>query len=460
MGESVWSACSVLIVGDAAADRDRLSRELAPYFGLVEVAADQETAGALMDRCRFDALIAATGPRSERLLEWLGELDRSSAPGCLIVASTRLERDQIPAVERARPSAVLTGPWKSGELMTALDRHLGSGGAAPRPVRAERGALSAGARRDVLVGESAAVREVRETIRQMAPLPATVLIEGETGTGKELVARLLHRLSGRAGGFVPVNCGAIAPELLESELFGHTKGAFTSAHSGREGLFLAAHRGTLFLDEISEMPMDMEVKLLRALEEGAVRPVGADREARVDIRVVTSTQHELSRRVDEGRFRKDLYYRINVVRIPLPPLRRRRDDIPLLAGFFMEKISRQLGLPAVHLGPDAMNTLRAHPWPGNVRELRNVIERCVLMGRLPEDCFRPDAGDDRPLPVDYPLDWTLEQVKLHHMERVLEASDGNKSAAARRLGISRKTLERKLGVDADDARDIQRSKSA
>jgi DNA-binding NtrC family response regulator len=295
-----------------------------------------------------------------------------------------------------------------------------------------------------LVGGCAEMDVVKGVIERVAPLPATVLIEGETGTGKELVARRIHARSGRRGPFVPVNCGAIAPELLESELFGHTRGAFTSAHQGREGLFVAARGGTLFLDEISEMPIAMEVKLLRALEESTVRPVGADREITVDVRIVASTQHDLQERIRQGRFREDLFYRLNVIHLKLPPLRHRGDDIVELAEHFLASAAAEAGLEAPLLNRDIRARLIEYPWPGNVRELKNLVERATMLGRFPDsepavDTRRPETGGS-----GYPLDWTLEAVKRDHMRRVVEACEGNKSRAARRLAVSRKTLDRKL----------------
>ncbi|MGB5104258.1 MAG: sigma-54 dependent transcriptional regulator, partial [Steroidobacteraceae bacterium] len=310
----------------------------------------------------------------------------------------------------------------------------------------------AGLRSPELVGDSAVIRAVEALIVRVAPTPATVLVEGETGAGKELVARLLHRHSRRRGPFVPVNCGAIAPELMESELFGHAKGAYTGAHQVREGLFAAAQGGTLFLDEIGAMPRDLQVKLLRALEERAVRPVGTDREVPVDARIVASTQPGLPARVAAGEFREDLYYRLHVAHIVLPPLRDRPADVAALARHFMAQAVAEFGMPAIELDERRLQWLCAQPWPGNVRELRNVIERWVLLGDLPE------AGPVAPARSEprfdaYPVDWTLEQVKQAHMRRVVAAHDGNKSAAARQLGVSRKTLERKLGLPPDGRQD-------
>ncbi len=294
-----------------------------------------------------------------------------------------------------------------------------------------------------LVGESAALRELRRVLRRVAPMPSTVLLEGETGTGKELAARALHRWSGRTGRFVPVNCGAFTPELLEAALFGHVKGAFTGAQQAREGLCLHASGGTLFLDEIGEMPLSLQAHLLRMLEQRRVRPVGADREVAVDLRVVAATHRNLAEEVAAGRFREDLYYRLNVLRLRLPPLRERREDIPVLVRHFVQCLARDLGREAPPLRAADLQPLMDHPWPGNVRELRNVVERCLLLGTRPARCLdalAPPAGHPDPAGADL----RLASVERRHILHVLALEGGNKSAAARRLGIARKTLERKL----------------
>lgn len=280
-------------------------------------------------------------------------------------------------------------------------------------------------------------------MQRIAATNATILLEGETGTGKELVAKAIHSLSLRKGAFVPVNCGSISPELLESELFGHTKGAFTSAHTAREGLFCFAGGGTIFLDEISELPLGMQTKLLRVLEERRVRAVGSDREVSIDTRVIAATNQSLSAMVGEGRFREDLYFRLEVLTIAMPPLRDRIEDIAELAQHFSQNLARDLGVPELPLGHEDLRAMQAYPWPGNVRELRNVIERSLLMGSLPADSLKVDP-DSMHVDGGLPLDWTSDEVAKHHILRVLNATHGNKSEAARRLGVSRKTLERKL----------------
>ncbi|MGB5623386.1 MAG: sigma-54 dependent transcriptional regulator [Gammaproteobacteria bacterium] len=440
---------SVLIVSGDRRFRSRLQTGLGRYFALVEGVADEKRARQVCKRCHFDYVLVDDAPghvSTVTLLEGLHDID--PLPRVLVLS----DRDDVErALEGLRAGArdLLFKPVSVDDAASSIQRLDAAAPAtvteSPMPMRGQ--AMPHSLR---LIGAAASISRIKQMIRRVAPFPATVLIEGETGTGKELVARLLHRQSGRKGRFVPVNCGAIAPELMESELFGHTRGAFTSAHQVREGLFMAAKGGTVFLDEISELPVGLQVKLLRALEEGNVRPVGSDREVAVDARVVASTQHDLPAEIKRGRFREDLFHRINVVHLQLPPLRERRDDIPELVDHFMAEIAADLAMAAVPLDAAGLRALQAREWTGNVRQLRNVVERTVLLGELPPELV---AVTDEPRALDgsgpYPLDWTLEQVKQHHMERVLAASAGNKSEAARRLGISRKTLERKLGSGGD-----------
>jgi transcriptional regulator with PAS, ATPase and Fis domain len=276
----------------------------------------------------------------------------------------------------------------------------------------------------------------------VAPTDATVVIEGETGTGKELVARMIHRFSGRAHQpFVPVDCAAIAPSLLESELFGAMRGAFTGADRDRQGVFEAANRGTVFLDEIGDIEMSFQLKLLRFLQEREIRPVGASKSKEVDVRVVAATNRDLQRLVDDGKFREDLWFRLNVVRIVMPPLHERRADIPLLARFFVNKYNGRYNRD-VKLMDSGVKALQDHTWPGNVRQLQHVIERLVILAdRIDAASVRESltAMESREKPVD-----TLAEAEEDQIRRVLTATGGNKSKAAQILGIERKTLYRKL----------------
>jgi len=301
----------------------------------------------------------------------------------------------------------------------------------------------------IVDGSSAAWRSLKAQVAKIAPSRAPVLIQGETGSGKEVVARLLHELSPRATGpFIAINSGALSRELLESELFGHEKGAFTGAAASKQGLIAAAEGGTLFLDELGEMPAPMQVSLLRFLDQGEYRPVGSTRTLHADVRIVGATNQDLQQAVTAGRFREDLFYRINIVTLNVPPLRERTEDIPALAEHILTAL-RPATTARRTLTPAALRQLTAYGWPGNIRELRNVLERLVLMGAatgpiteeemagvLPS---RPGAGRTQD-----PVQLTLDEIERRHIERVLASTGGNKSQAAKTLQIDYKTLLSKL----------------
>lgn len=301
-----------------------------------------------------------------------------------------------------------------------------------------------------LIGRTPTMRAVKQTITRAALSEATTLIYGETGTGKELVARAMHHQSPRSTQpFVPVDCGAISENLVESELFGHVKGAFTGAHQSSLGVVRSAHGGTLFLDEIGELPLSTQAKFLRTLQENAVRPVGSNRTVAVDIRIVGATRRDLATEVQGGRFREDLFYRLSVVPITLPPLRERADDIPLLAAHFAAKFSAGFASPKP-IRDDAMACLMAYHWPGNVRELENAIRRALALGQdetitpgdLPET-ITGNAAAPSPSPAS-PLDDSLAAYEKTALQNALCKSGGNRKAAARILGIGEATLYRKL----------------
>jgi two-component system, NtrC family, response regulator HydG len=293
-----------------------------------------------------------------------------------------------------------------------------------------------------MIGSSAGMVEIYKVVARVAPTDATVVIEGETGTGKELVARMIHRNSRRASqAFVPVDCGSITPSLLESELFGAMRGAFTGADRDRVGVFEAAHRGTVFLDEIGEIESNFQLALLRFLEGHEIRPVGASRSKEVDVRVVAATNRDLQRMVDDHKFREDLWYRLNTVRITMPPLRERRSDIPLLARFFVNKYNGRYNRD-VKLMDSGVRALQDYTWPGNVRQLQHMIERLtILADRIDGEAVHAalTVMESREKPVE-----TLADKEEDQIRKVLAATGGNKSKAAQILGIERKTLYRKL----------------
>jgi two-component system response regulator HydG len=304
-----------------------------------------------------------------------------------------------------------------------------------------------------VIGASPAMRRLFALMDHIVDSDASVLITGESGTGKEVIARALHQRGARRGGpFVAVNCAALPEALLESELFGHLRGAFTGATADRKGLFVAAHRGTLFLDEIGEMPLAIQAKLLRALQERKVRPVGSEREAPFDVRLVTATNRDLESDIEEGRFRQDLFFRIDVVRLPLPPLRARGGDILLLAQHFLDRHARSAGKNVRGISAAAAGRLLEYSWPGNVRELENSMERAVavttfeqiVVEDLPER-IRTYKSSHVLVASDDPTELApMNEVERRYIERVLEAVGGNKTLAAKVLGFDRKTLYNKL----------------
>jgi len=309
-----------------------------------------------------------------------------------------------------------------------------------------------------LLGTSPAMEKIRSTVSKLARSQAPVYISGESGTGKELVARLIHEQGPRfENPFVPVNCGAIPAELMESELFGHKKGSFTGANSDKEGLFQAARGGTLFLDEVADLPLDMQVKLLRAIQEKAVRAVGAQSETPVDVRILSATHRDLSALVREGKFRDDLFYRINVIELPVPPLRERREDIPVMVDHTLRRLADRLNLGELHLTEAAAERLRAYDFPGNVRELENILERAVTLAEsdlITEQELGLPRGGPRaqtdPVEGDTALDDYLETMERDAIVRALEQTDYNKTAAAKLLGLSFRSLRyrlKKLGLD-------------
>ncbi len=430
---------AILVVDDEPGMRNFLSKSLQEHCALLEVADGVGAAEALRRRYHFDLLIVDIRLKSESGVEWVADLRERGISTDVIVMTAYADLDTAIAALRAGAADFILKPFRLEQMISAVRRCLER-----RRMSREnfllRRELGRGKVEGIL-GSSEIIRDLRELVQRIAPTGATILLEGETGTGKELIARAVHELSGRAEPFVPVNCGSISADLLESELFGHTKGAFTGAHTAREGLFSHARGGTLFLDEIGELPLSMQSKLLRVLEERTVRAVGADRETPIDVRVIAATNKHLSEEVAAGRFREDLYFRLNVVTLEAPPLRERLEDLPELAEYFGSVVANEMGTTPLLLTHSDMVKLQGYAWPGNVRELRNVIERSLLLGKLPHDCFPTESS---PAATNIPsVGCSLAEVERSHITRVLASCDGNKSEAARRLGVSRKTLERK-----------------
>lgn len=375
-------------------------------------------------------------------LDVLRAAKEASSECRVILMSARGSMETVMAATRGGAFEYLAKPFELDDLLNAIQKaeaEIEGAGKLDRETDIDDLPESE------MIGSSTRMIDIYKTLSQVAPTDATVLIAGETGTGKELVARLIHTNSKRLiGPFVAVDCGSIAPSLLEAELFGAMKGSYTGADRDRTGVFEAANKGTVFLDEIGEIDAAFQLKLLRFLQEREIRPVGANRAKQVDVRVVAATNRDLQKLVEEGKFREDLWFRLNVVRIQLPPLRDRRSDIPLLAHFFLRKYNESYDLNAV-LTESGQKLLEEQAWPGNVRQLQHLVERLVILapgGRIDAEAvleaLRESDGED-PAVTESLKDTEREQIL-----KVLEATGNNKSRAAKILGIERKTLYRKL----------------
>lgn len=454
---------TLLIVDDEMATRDGLRSALEEEFD-VFVASNREEAKAILKADTPDLLLTDLRLGGDSGMDILDDALALPHPPVAIMMTAYGSVDT--AVEAMRRGAwhFVTKPLNLDEVEMLLKRALRS-----QRLEVENKKL----REQVpdpggigrLAGKSPAIRRVIETVKQVAPTRATVLIEGESGTGKEVVAHAIHSLSGRpADKMVIVHCAALSPQLLESELFGHEKGAFTGASQRRIGRFEQADGGTLFLDEIGEIDASTQVKLLRALSERTIERVGSNTTVKVDVRVLAATNRDLAEMVAAGDFREDLYFRLNVVRVEMPPLRTRAEDIVLLTGGFLKEFAEENGRPIKPLTDAAMAALCHHGWPGNVRELRTVIEHGVVMSNDPvidlkhlpasllhENPARPapvsiDAGK---IPLAAPREFNLHALEAQTIQAALASSQGNRTKAAELLGISRRTLQRKL-KETDD----------
>ena len=437
------SAPRVLIVDNDPEMLAMLRRHL-EFEGLAVAAATggrealDAIAGARYDVILTDLIMDDTGG-----LEVLAAA-QARAPATRVLLMTAFGSLET-AIEAMRQGAYdyLTKPFKLAEVTHAVRRALDD-----QRLREENARLRAEVERQFgferVIGESRLMRVVLEQVRAVADSDASVLLLGESGTGKELVARALHWSSGRrAGPFVPVNCAAVPEGLLESELFGHEKGAFTGADRKRAGLFAAANGGTLFLDEVGDLALATQVKLLRAIQDKAVRPVGGSEDVQLDLRLVTATNRDLHALVQDGRFREDLYYRLAVIPIRLPALRERPEDIPLLAQHFLREAATRLGKPLTGFTADAQEWLREHRWAGNVRELENVIERAAVLAADATVTVADVRTELAAAPTAPALRPTLEELERQYIRRVLDEVRGDKQAAAKILGVSVRTLQRK-----------------
>ena len=446
--------CRVLLVDDDRETCELLEAGLSGRGFNVEWKNDESAAAGALASSSFDVIVADLK---------LGRAEGGGLSLCRHIVSNHPELPVIiltgfgsmdTAVEAMRAQAVdyLTKPVNLDELASAiekarLERHT------RESIRHLRQVVITSAATDELLGESSSVDQLRQLIERVGPTRSPVLLTGESGTGKELVARALHQSSPRRDEpFVAVNCAAIPGNLLESELFGHAKGAFTGASAERKGLFLHATGGTMFLDELAEMPIDLQPKLLRALEERTVRPVGSNRSVPFDARIIAATNRDLEARVADQSFREDLYYRINVVNIQLPPLRDRGEDVLLLAQHFLRRASTRAGKAVVGISEAAIARLLDYDWPGNIRELENAVERSVILtqldhitvGDLPERIREHRSHASNVSGSVHKRVVTLAELERRYIDQVLERTAGNRSQTARLLGVDRRTLHRKL----------------
>ena len=450
MSDLIPPSLRLLVVEDEPDIRIVICRRLRAAGYEVEEASSLEQALERLSFCVPHAICLDLGLPDASGIDALDALRRRDPSVPIVVLTAETDVDIVVTAMQKGAFGYLAKP-------VSPERLLETAGRAVLRSRMERGVVAdengshRGAAR--LAGPSTAMSELRTRIRRVASSDVAVLVQGESGVGKELVARAVHAASPRTSRpFVAINCAALPPQLLESELFGHARGAFTDAKAARQGLFLEASGGTLFLDEIGEMALEVQAKLLRALQERKVRPVGASAEVSFDARIVTATHRDLEDEVRERRFRQDLFYRIHVVRIDVPPLRKRGSDVLELASFFLQRATSKRAGPRLELSPPVAERLLAYDWPGNVRELENCIERAVALARfeqltvddLPDKIrqYRPDrftmSADDATEIV------SLEELERRYITRVITLLGGNKARAAQLLGLDRRTLYRKL----------------
>lgn len=447
---------SILIVEDERSMREFLEILLKRHKYQVTIADGGQSACSILNQQEFDLVITDLKMPVLGGLEVLKHTKNLYPYTEVIIVTAFATTDSAIAAMKQGAYDYITKPFKVDEILVTIERALEKR-ALVRDNLTLREELQGRFRLDRMVGRSAPMQQLFSLIKKVAATRTSVLIMGESGTGKELVARGIHTLSERAeAAFVPVNCGAIPDALIESELFGHTRGAFTGATTSKEGLFAAAHGGTLFLDEIGDLNQAMQVKLLRALQERTIKPVGAVTEQDVNVRIIAASNRDLEQEVKKGRFRSDLYYRLNVIPVYVPPLREREEDIPLLADHFLRKFAAADGRPIRGITPEAMSLLRSYHYPGNVRELENLIERAVTLApsdqidisALPElrrspNHFRsnlemvlPDEGMD--------LDAYMAGIERHFLLLALQRTSGNRLEAANLLHISLRSLRYRL----------------
>ena len=439
-----WPLWSILVVDDEPGMRNFLVKTLTPRCQRVMEADSAEAGAQLLRGHHIDLIILDIALPGLNGVAWLKVLREQGYLGQVILITAFADLDTAIEALRAGASDFILKPFRVPQILNAV-RHCYEASQLARENFVLRHTLSNSPYTgNGLVGHSSVMAQLTQTLQRVAAVNSTVLLQGESGTGKELVARALHAQSPRASGpFVPVNCASMSPELIERELFGHAKGAFTGASKARDGLFYYAQGGTLFLDEVAELPLPLQATLLRTLEDLKIRPLGSEQLLSVDVRIIAATNRNLQQEVSAGRFRKDLYYRLQVVELTLPALREHKEDIPELVQHFMAQLAPVLGVSPLSISTAEMDYLLQYDWPGNARELRNLIERSLILGSLNVSALYSMDKSQTRAAGSPPATTDLHTLEKQHIRAVLDSVQGDKTLAAQLLGISRRTLERR-----------------
>ncbi|MBK9443433.1 MAG: sigma-54-dependent Fis family transcriptional regulator [Comamonadaceae bacterium] len=437
-----WPDWSILIVDDEPGMRNFLVKTLVPRCQSVHAVTSAEEASRLLQQQHVDLIVLDISLPGQNGVAWLKALREQGFRGGAIFITAFADLETAIEALRAGASDFILKPFRVPQILNAIKHCFECARLARENYVLKHTLLRQTDTSAGLIGRSAYMQGLRETVTRVAQVDSTVLLQGESGTGKELVARTLHHLSPRhKGPFVPVNCASMSPDLMEGTLFGHAKGALRGVSAARDGLFYYAQGGTLFLDEVAELPMPVQAALLRALEDLQIRPVGSSQLIPVNVRIMAATNRVLRDEVEAGRFRKDLYYRLQVVDMTLAPLRDRKEDIANLVDHFVAELAPRMGSAPLHISAAQMDYLMQYDWPGNARELRNLIERSLILGELNVSALygasTRNPASNRQATTD------LQTLEKQHILSVLDGVQGDKTRAADLLGISRRTLERR-----------------